>query len=293
MEKVIFYTDVHLTDRPPSSRKDNYYESIKNKLIQIDELSRVNKVSKVICGGDIVNKYNENYKIFNDLYEYFSNTYIKHDIVAGFNHDFAGGNYYSGINNSILGSLAKTGCINEVSQTYEFQVNGIKFYTSHQTICPNGFFGPHILYRDLKTDANIVLISHLHMAFGIQIVNGKTFVSPGSIGRNSCDNYNINRTPQVVLITCNDDPFKYHNFGHFSIEFIPLKVELDIFDQRYLINKEEDKQYSEPKSLEEIEQIPEIEQIIDSETLIREIGQKFGEPVVNEALNFKVKVENE
>lgn len=277
----MYYSDVHYTDKKPSSRKDDYTKSIMNKLTQIDNLSREHKVDMVICGGDIVNKANESYKVFNDLYDYFSNTYVKHVLVAGFNHDFAGGNYESGLPNSILGALKKTGCITEVGQTYEFQLNGVNFYTSHRTITPGTFFGGQTLYEELDVDAKVILCSHIHFPYGITNCNDKIFVAPGSVGRNASDSFNINRRPQVALILVHDD-------GSVNVELIPLDVELDVFHDKYLIKETE-----QPRSLEQMEQMIDFSDVMDAEGIIRKVGSTFSPGSVEEALRFKQKVENE
>lgn len=283
VKKLIFYTDVHYSNKAPSSRKDDYQKSIMSKLIEIDKLSREYKADRVICGGDIVHKYNESYSVFNDLYEYFSNTYIKHDLVAGFNHDFSGGNYDVGFRNSILGALKTTNCINEVGQTYETILGDVKFYTSHRSITPVPFFGGTTLYQDLDVDAKVILCSHIHFPYGITEVNGRIFVAPGSISRNSCDIFNINRRPQIALISVSDGE-------QVDVELIPLNVELDVFDEKYLIKEPT---VDKPRSLEHMEQIMDLDGIVDVEDIIRKVGHAFSPGSVEEAIKFKKKVENE
>lgn len=287
MKKLLYYSDVHYTDKKPSSRKDDYRQSIMNKLIHIDELSREHKVDMVVCGGDVSHKFNENFRIFVDLYNYFSNTFVKHHVVAGFNHDFAGGNYETGLPNSILGALKKTGCLIEVGQTFEFELDRVKFYTSHRSICPTPFFGSYELYSDLKCDASVILLSHLHMPFGVDFVNNKHFVSPGSVGRNAADTFNLSRNPQCALIIVD-------NGNVISIELLNLKCELDVFDQQYLINRDKDNALGHVSSLDSLETFMEQEEgILDASSIIHRLGERYDKEAVEMALEFKGRVDNE
>jgi len=293
--KLLYSSDWHYTNKPPKSRKDNYQASIMSKLVQIDELSRKHEVDMVLCGGDICQHPDEDYSVFMDLHDYFSKTYIKHHIVAGQTHDYRA-EYSSGLEKSILGALKRTGVIIEVSPTFEFTLGGVKFFTSHQTICPGTFFGHYTSYEDLKTDARVVLISHLHMSFGVQEVNNKIFVSPGSIARNSSDLYNHNRTPQVALIEVSDDVHVGSFFAlpvDIEVTLIPLKVELDIFDEKYLIAKEASKNISEMESITKIQEIAQESEIIDLDEVIKNLGKKYSKEAVQEALRLKQNAENE
>lgn len=282
--KLLFFTDVHATDRKPSSRKDDYYSSILDKLCQIDRLSRQLKVDMIVCGGDVTHVANESYRVFNDLFDYFKNTYKKHVVIAGQTHDFVG-EYNSGMQKSVLGSLKKAEVIDEVGQTWRLNLGSLKIYSSHETICPNPFFGHHTLYKDFNEDANIVLISHMHMPFGIQTVNNRIFVSPGSIARNSSDSYNIDRIPQVVLLTVKDQ-------GNVDIQLIPLEVKTDIFDSKYMIHKEEEKNKLEVSSIDKFDDLLVASEVLDIDSIITTIGEKYDSKVVETALEFKRKVSN-
>lgn len=279
MQKLIFYTDCHVTNIAPKSRKDNYYEAMLNKLDQIDKISRKEKVDLVICGGDLTHKPNEQFVVFNDLYSYYRNTYKKHIMIAGETHDFYAN--YQNISKSIMGALYKTDCFQLVGQSYDIVVDGVRVHSSHRAICEYPFFGSYTLYKDFNHPCDIVLLSHLHMEFGIKEVNGRIFVSPGSMSRNDCSSFNIGRIPKIVLVSCKDSKID-------KIELIPLDVELDVFDEKYLIKKQESSEKPEMESLEKLEEFVGVEdQVMDADAIIRRIGERYRKEVVEKAMEFK------
>jgi hypothetical protein len=124
------------------------------------------------------------------------------------------------------------------------------------------------------------------MPFETQVINGKTFIAPGSIARNSSDNYNHNRSPQVVYLEFDEGKFRY--------EFIPLNVELDVFDQKYILENQEKKLLEKPQTIETLEGIHDLNRgSIDVDDLIRDTGQRFSKEAVEEALIIKQRVSNE
>ena len=263
MKKIIFYSDVHYSNKSPSCRKDDYPKSILSKLNQINKLCIENDCIMAISGGDITHAPNEAYSVFIDLHDYYANTRIKHFLVAGMTHDFRG-NYEVGFNNSVLGALKKSGDVDEVGQTFTFEVEGVKFYTSHRTIVPTPFYGSYELFEDFKEDCHVVLLSHIHYPYGTSMVNGRYFVSPGSIARNASDSFNLNRRPRVAIISCEAGQV-------LDIEYVELDVELDVFDEKYLIKKDEDKLVQEPRSLEHLESLRSSNENIDCDDLIKQV----------------------
>lgn len=286
MKKLIYFTDSHYTNKRPRARKDDYRASIKSKLIQIDEIAKKENVDMILSGGDITHVHNEDYEIFMDLFEYHSNAFRKHHVIAGLTHDFKS-EFSTGIQKSTLGALWKTGVVIVHPQTLDFELEGIKIHSSHQTICPTPFFGHHTLYKDFKTDAKIVLISHMHMPFGIQEVNGITFVSPGSLARNSGDQYNFNRIPQVALICIDNDKID-------KIEFIPLEVEQNVWDHHYLIHRNDKDELQQISSLDSLESFMEQDEgILDASGIIQKLGERYNKEAVECALEFKGRADND
>ena len=278
MKRLLYFTDPHCTTRKPSSRKDDYYGSIMRKFRHIDRISREYKVDMILCGGDLTHVPNESYTVANDLMDFLSTTWIDWKTLIGKTHDYSG-NLSVGFPKSIMSILSKAGVLEAVGETYEFKLEDVKFFASHQTICPTPFFGHHILYEDLKTDANVVLISHLHMPFGITQCNGKTFVSPGSVGRNAADNFNIGRTPQCALIECNLDEFK--------IEFIPLECDQDVWDEKHILRKEDLKSMKTMRSMDEISAIIGNTDVVNLDSIIESLGKKYPKDVLDEVMRLK------
>lgn len=278
--KILYYTDLHATLSKPRSRKDDYTNSIFSKLLQIDKIARKEKPDIILFGGDLTNKPQESNIIFKELYAYYKNTYIPHTMIAGMTHDWYS-SYESGIKNSIMSALEDTGVFKIVGEEYQCELDGVKIYSGHQAIVKTPFFGHHILYEKFNKNVDVVLTSHIHIPYETEVVNGITFIAPGSCARNSSDLYNYGRKPQVVLLNCVNSKLD-------KIELIPLDVELDVFHDKYLIKETE-----QPRSLEQMEQMIDFSDVMDAEGIIRKVGSTFSPGSVEEALRFKQKVENE
>lgn len=73
MSKVLFIGDVHLSPRIPISRKDDYPNTLLNKLDQINTLALANNVSDIIFLGDIFNTKHMTLPFFIKCFDRFKN----------------------------------------------------------------------------------------------------------------------------------------------------------------------------------------------------------------------------
>ena len=53
MFKILTFTDIHLADRNPAARTDNYRDAILGKLEQASEIAKERKIDLALCAGDI------------------------------------------------------------------------------------------------------------------------------------------------------------------------------------------------------------------------------------------------
>jgi DNA repair exonuclease SbcCD nuclease subunit len=86
-----YITDLHLTEKRPRFRKDvDYFGSQLNVLKQVTAACKERKVSTIICGGDIMNVYNEfSWRMVNEIRDVFKGFSV-YTIIG--NHDIPGGN---------------------------------------------------------------------------------------------------------------------------------------------------------------------------------------------------------
>lgn len=279
--KILYATDLHITDRQPPSRKDDYFKSVCKKVQQISVLARWHNVDKIIFGGDVTHIPNESYKVFCRCLELFKAFPVKPETLIGLTHDFS--QTEKNIEKSILWALKEAGAIDLHGQSHMWDLDGFKVYGAHMSITPVPFFGHYVLYQDLDVECDIVLVSHLHMPFGIKVVNGKTFVSPGSIARNTCDMFNLNRKPQVAMIEI--------ALGKADIYFIPLDVETNVFDEQYLVNKSLIHDEQEMRSVDEVRDMVIENVVIDMDSVVKTVAKRYSPDVFEEAM--KMMKENE
>lgn len=90
MSKVLIVGDTHFSSRTPVSRKDNYPETLLNKLRSVGILIKERNVSACIFLGDLFNTKNLDLAYFTKVYQVFKNikddTGVKFYTVVG-NHD--------------------------------------------------------------------------------------------------------------------------------------------------------------------------------------------------------------
>ena len=94
MSKVCIVGDTHFSPKQPVSRKDNYPETLLNKLDNLLELCKDNNVEDVIFLGDLINANQMTMEYFIILFKHFmefkKNNIRLHSIIG--NHDVQHGN---------------------------------------------------------------------------------------------------------------------------------------------------------------------------------------------------------
>lgn len=86
-----YITDLHLTERRPRFRKDHdYFSAQLSVLKQVTEECRKRDVRTIICGGDVMDRFNEfSWRIINEVRDVFKDFSV-YTIIG--NHDIPGGN---------------------------------------------------------------------------------------------------------------------------------------------------------------------------------------------------------
>jgi DNA repair exonuclease SbcCD nuclease subunit len=240
MIRLIWRTDVHLSDRAPSSRTDDWADTVFNKLEQIRKVAEKISADAIIDGGDFFHIKSPS----KNSHELVRRTADLHRLypcpvycVPG-NHDCTYGDY-SFLPQQPLGVLYSTGVYKRLYDEHEaifvspegvkVRVVGIPYHgnfydlnrfknlkkgdedvlicAAHVLASLDGgkmFEGEDIIrYADLlDTAPDVYLFGHWHKDQGIEKLGSKTFVNVGSLTRGSLSQDDVQRRPACVVLNC-------------------------------------------------------------------------------------------
>ncbi|MFW6025660.1 MAG: metallophosphoesterase family protein [Candidatus Woesearchaeota archaeon] len=271
MKKPIFkalgFTDPHATGKSPRSRKDILFETLLKKFNNVLEIGQRENVDIYLCAGDIFDTSDVSNNIARQIGEAL-NKFDKPIYCIPGNHDIEYNNLES-VPYTKLGLLAGLGIISLID--YEdvilFKKNGIKIqitgspctvdinknkealilsqkqadiaiHMAHAMILKgDSKFGDYVPLNDIMdiTKADITFSGDFHLGFPVTWRNNKAFANPGALVRKYNFLEEMNRIPQVLLITVYDDKT-------FNAEYIPLDCALpgsEVLDRETLIAQKE------------------------------------------------------
>ena len=235
--RFLFFTDPHIRGDIPKARKDNFPETIFNKLTEIVAVAKELEVEAILCGGDWFHTATVAESVV-----YRTNKILlpaaKSDIpiytVLG-NHDEIGYNPETH-DKTALGTLCSAGLVKRLGEQAMYFHDGkvtvaITGCDSHHLLdrdgrkedylpsrpskCDvhlhiiHGFLAdrrwheevPHTLIDDIiDTPADLVLSGHEHAGYGEIRRGGKIFCNPGALSRISASMSEMTRMPQYIII---------------------------------------------------------------------------------------------
>lgn len=240
--KLVWRTDVHLSERNPRSRTDNWREAIINKLRQVGEIAREVDASAVLDGGDffdIKSPSRNSHDLIREVAEVHQDYPCPTYANVG-NHDCVYGDY-TYLPQQPLGVLFSTGVFNRLYDEHEvtFEKNGVTVRVVgipyHGTTYDMDRFKniqkgdedylvciAHVLaskkggsmfenediikYNDLTDLApDVWCFGHWHKDQGItEIADGKWVVNVGSLSRGSLVQDDMDRKPCAIEIDFTD-----------------------------------------------------------------------------------------
>lgn len=250
--KILTMADIHICDKNPMSRKDDYLEAIFGKLEQIKQIALTSNVDVVICSGDIFHlksPIKNSHYLVGRLIKLFKSFPCPILTIYG-SHDLSQDNLLN-LPKQPLNTLFEAGACKlltdeTIGNIRFFAVNyqknpGYRSFNKEKKeekiqVCVahlfasskfDEFFGEKVFkYQELsKLSPDIFIFGHYHPDQGIEIHNKKFFVNVGAISRGSLNSDNLDRIPKVALL-------KIHTDYTISAQEIKLKVEdsKDIFD---------------------------------------------------------------
>lgn len=276
---VIF--DVHVSDKPPATRKDNYKEAILRKLDFIISNSNTLKYDAILMVGDLFHKKipsHNSHSLVSSLIKVFEKSKAPIYIIAG-NHDILGN--ITNLWQQPLAVLEQAGVLKildngepivfEDEKGLTISLNGHSFNAMldkkdqielynlnhledsnckislfHQMILPDGmkFFSDYVNFSDLlNVNADILIDGHYHVGFNpsVQMIQNKYFINGGALSRGSSEQFNLEKEPSYVELT-----IEAGLDGTFSLSsediVVPFEPSDKVFDTVAIKRKKETKE---------------------------------------------------
>lgn len=228
---AVIIGDPHVTGQNPTSRKDNFPDTILKKMKEVFQLSRSIEADVMFSLGDLYNVPDPSNITKGRLGALLNKRPCEFYTLAG-NHDLFGGNLDT-IQRTGLGLLEKTGALKIFSEepiffkkgNIRFQVTGQNYHSqidkrnpeldycrtkaegvthsmhlAHGYLTDKSLLFSHTMIDRIQdhTEADLTISGHLHFPFRKDI-DGKIFANPGALGRRSASKGEMRR-PKVFIL---------------------------------------------------------------------------------------------
>ena len=238
--KLLYLTDTHIRGTSPKNRLDDYCETLKEKLKEISNIVKEEKIDFVLHGGDLFDRPDVSVSIVSEFAQIFQSFGVPIYIISG-NHDIFGHNPDT-LDRTMLGLLCNLGIMHlvnykkiilekdnlrvqltgspyiysmdELSNRDNYKVKEVDESCKYAIHMTHGFLidkpfmkeVSHTLIEDIKdTKADITLGGHYHFGFKTVELDNKYFVNPGALMRISNSKIEMKRRPKVDIISLDED----------------------------------------------------------------------------------------
>lgn len=238
--KLLYLTDTHIRGTSPKNRLDDYCETLKEKLKEISNIVKEEKIDFVLHGGDLFDRPDVSVSIVSEFAQIFQSFGVPIYIISG-NHDIFGHNPDT-LGRTMLGLLCNLGIMHlvnykkiilekdnlrvqltgspyiysmdELSNRDNYKVTEVDESCKYAIHMTHGFLidkpfmkeVSHTLIEDIKdTKADITLGGHYHFGFKTVELDNKYFVNPGALIRISNSKIEMKRRPKVDIISLDED----------------------------------------------------------------------------------------
>lgn len=205
--KIAIIGDIHIRERSPAIRKDDYLTNVLNKLEYV-----LNNNDKVICLGDMFNTYNNSdylfYRVFTVLNKY-PNKFIS---ILG-NHDIFGRNHLD-LSKCTIGSLQATGVMEIKKEA--FTIDKVTFSVSlvdksnfkdieidkenNKVLLGHNYYNLDLCPEESLTKSDLkilnygqVFLGHDHKPYEEEFICNSHLIRMGSFTRCDGQEYNADR----------------------------------------------------------------------------------------------------
>ena len=251
--KFLYFQDFHIKGKNSRNRLGNYFQDCLTKLDEIINLAQVHDCDAIIDGGDLFESETPSYSVLDAIadriekakipvYSLFGNHsmaygHVENSKDTGLSHLQKRSKYFNSFDffvnhNEEMSAEGYAICGIEYEYDIEnwIRQNGIKFPKGdywkiaiiHALVTKNKFFDEvsHIQCKDIKTNADLVLLAHYHKPY-IEKIGDTTFLNIGCCGRDNIDEAQIE--PSVVLLDTDKRSYQV-------IKLKSAKKANDIFD---------------------------------------------------------------
>ena len=261
--KILVIGDLHFRATSPRNRKDDYLTTLEEKLLEVWEIAKRERVDVIVQVGDIFHEPVVPIPVLMRAYDVFSKAPLPIRCIIG-NHDVFGYNIdtYPRTSLHLLRRLAYSTvevCQGKVvtgggvivfnyagySRDNDIEGKGYQVPDDLSTSCKVAVVHGMLLDHDLpyqasytnlhklETNADIVITGHDHVGYGVvKRDDGKLFVNPGALLRLTASEAEMTRTVQVAIIDTNTR----------TAELVPLKrakPAVEVLDRSKLEEKKE------------------------------------------------------
>lgn len=233
--RFIYFTDSHVRGTNPKSRTDNFFETVLNKILEIQELSISWNADYILHGGDLFDRPDVSISVMNEVIPVLQK-FTKPIYAISGNHDIYGHNPIT-LPRTMMGLLDTLGILHILNNEAIFledgettvQLSGAPYiygldreenrdlYIVKEKD-PRADFAIHLVHGFLMTDstkamfshttisdiletkADLTLSGHLHDGIPITEIEGKIFANPGATVRISNSLTELKRRPKILLI---------------------------------------------------------------------------------------------
>lgn len=244
MAKIMFVGDVHLLDRTPSSRKDNYSQTMLDKIAELVKMQNELQIDDVVFLGDVFHQRYQTYAYMMRCYKAFSEFKKPPYTIVG-NHDIVFERIET-LEESPLNFLFMTGVLKHLDKL-EYDDVVVKGFDYTSPITPNEDLNKYVvcvahqyyntpLYKSyikpeeaLSLGYQAYVLGHDHSVYD-DIVNAKyKVIRAGSLSRGTAHSANLIRD---VYVTIFDTTTK-----EFTRVKVPTQKATDVFKEIKYVEK--------------------------------------------------------
>lgn len=315
------FTDLHARADTPEGRTDNFRNSIMQKLEEIGQIWKDNKVDLVTFTGDLYNTPDPASSVRNDVLRILKSWQLPIIGVVG-SHDYfgyqmktlkrtaLGSVYCSGVMDLVGGKDQPEYVMHHVGAKEAIVITGtphtywatddadyvnkprfidgvFQIQLAHFDLMPKIVPWPHMLIEGVKTESDLVMVGHYHPGWEQPIIkDGTTFVNQGSIGR--LENTGVRRIPRVCIIGIGKDKATVNPF---DLLYVSLETALK---HPFKEKVKEEKEVHTSQDVHRLIQMIESSEIdvIDIKKALPKVAEEFNysTEVLNKAFEFLEKV---
>ena len=225
--KVMFVGDIHLMDKQPKNRLDDYSLAIRTKLIECFTVAEEMKVDAVVLLGDLFEVYEVGPLLRNQTLDILKGVPNGNKpwsfpiyICVG-NHDLDSS---SNLEKTALGTLISAGCLVKTDYSPSLGISFAHYHPSLDRDIKAGLlttssaiiwvchasisnkldrFGEYtFLFEDtpLHPNTSLVISGHIHHEMKQTRSDGKRFINPGAISRYSASRDNLEKDIEILIL---------------------------------------------------------------------------------------------